>query len=182
MDEMVSAILAHYDAAEESVRNQGREWYPAAAIVAEDMARATGYSAARCAAVISHLSPRTKWADNIHRAWLVLTTGTCPGLTRNRDGAVRALSAEGGHFDLLDTFGQGAHKTRAFFANIVGSHQLVTVDTWAARAAGVPDANLSNATTYALVSDAYREAAHQRGETARDMQAIVWCQVRGSAH
>jgi hypothetical protein len=88
-------------------------------------------------------------------------------------------------------------KVRAFYANITGNLSAVTVDTWAARVAEGdwrpnPMAHLRahapyaatdapQGRRYALIADAYREAAALLGHAPRDVQAAVWVHVRQSA-
>lgn len=70
-------------------------------------------------------------------------------------------------------------KVRRFYLNITGDHSVVTVDVWAARAAGV-DGKLTGA-RYLAVERAYQNAARIVGMTPRDLQAAVWVHTRGSA-
>lgn len=183
---MTTCILALYDAASETQRLQGMEWYPKAARVAESIAATHNITVKQAAAIIAHLSPRTAWALNVKRAWEVAGTGTTSGLSRSVAKAAEAREAS----VPLATFSKTSYKTRSFFSNIVGSSDVyagdggtycVTVDIWAARAAGVPDADLSNFTTYFSIEDAYILAAKARGIRPCQMQAITWVVVRGSA-
>lgn len=173
---MVANILDTFDGSSVEDTIAGLAWYPAARAIAEDIADATGVTVVQAVGIIAHLSPRTRWVDNVHRAWLIATTGTCPGLTRNRDKAVQASVTD----DPYLTFGEGAHKTKAFFANICGDTGRVCVDTWAARVAGVEGQDLSSRAVYLAIQDAYVAAAYARGINPREMQAITWCAIRGT--
>lgn len=76
----------------------------------------------------------------------------------------------------------GGPKVRAFFANITGDHDAVTVDVWAARAAeGRDNPNGPTGGRYAAIADAYRLAAASRGVSPRECQAAIWVHVRGAA-
>lgn len=173
-DAMVSAILSHFDNATPAQMEAGAQWYLRANEIARDIADETDLPVPRAAAIIAHLSPRCSWRDNVRRAWQLACEGTTDGLSRSVDNARAALAGD-------IAFGQSAHKTAAFYGNILGQDYRVTVDTWAARVAGVPDADLSNAKTYAAVESAYCEAAMLRAVSPSTMQAVTWCVVRGSA-
>ncbi len=67
----------------------------------------------------------------------------------------------------------------------MGDVEAVTVDRWAARAALDVDDDtarrlLNRAAGYETIAAMYREAARVVGIAPRELQAIVWCQVRGS--
>jgi hypothetical protein len=70
-------------------------------------------------------------------------------------------------------------KVRAFFANIMGDVDAVTVDTWAARAAeGRRNDNAPVRRRYRLLAESYRRAGERRGMHPRDTQAAVWTAYR----
>lgn len=176
-DEMTANIVVHYHAATAIQHAHGREWYAKANRVARSIAASNGITTAQAAAILAHLSPRTKWADNVDRAWTLAETGACKGLTRS---VAKAAAVRNGA-PIVDTFGKSAWKTRAFFANIMGELSWVTVDIWAARAAGAADADLSNQLAYGNIAAAYVRAAEICNIEPAIMQATVWCVVRGSS-
>lgn len=178
--------------ADASTMARGAAWYPDAFREASAMSAASGYGVETCAAVISHLSPQTRWEDNVRNAWHTLTNdeGTRPAGCLG-DCHARALAAL--HVDNpLDTFGKRAHKTRAFARAILGDMDAVVIDTWAVRAAladgrGFRDGTvddmgkiLSRVGVYGQVADAYRTAARKVSLPPTALQAIVWGVIRGS--
>jgi hypothetical protein len=75
-------------------------------------------------------------------------------------------------------------KVRAFYANIMGDTDAVTVDVWAARVATgltgkAAERAIGTAKRYADVADAYRHAARILGVTPREVQAATWVAARG---
>lgn len=98
------------------------------------------------------------------------------GLPDNRQKAWRIAHGEDPNVVLRGP------KVRAFFANITGDHDSVTVDVWAARAA--EDTRIDNSPSgarYAAIARAYQLAAVKRGVSPREMQAAVWVHIRGAA-
>lgn len=198
-------LRAHYLRAPEEVRAAGRAWYPharrCARMLAAEAPPGTGESAV--AAVIATLSPRLRWGHNIaDAAAMVRAAG------RMRGDALGELGTHGAAYaaaryafpdrirlaaDILAApVARGARrraveralrgpKVRAFCAAIMGDGESVTLDVWAARAARGDWSWADNLTERRrrILTDAYRRAASMVGETPRDLQAIVWLQVRG---
>lgn len=174
-------ILAAYDASTADDLAQGMQWYGLANAMAESLA-SDDYHLEQCAGVIAAMSPMMNWAANIrvaralierHRGGDVKPTAGY-GLTRNVDKAWRILEGE----DPMSVL--SGQKVRAFYANILGDPDAVTVDRWAARIARADysDKGLVTKSQYNAIADAYREAATERGIVARDIQAAVWTYAR----
>jgi hypothetical protein len=179
-------LVAIYDAAPESTRRAGRGWYPAAYREAAAMMPA---DPARAAAVIAALSPQVTWRANLRAARAILRDpyraygegGGIPGYAANlKKAAAIAAGAPYGRGP-GDGFGGPAPKVRAFHAAICGDLDSVTLDVWAMRAAGLGNGRAPAGRQYAAGASAYRAAARRVGIPARDLQAIVWIQVRGYA-
>lgn len=174
-------ILAAYDAAAEQHRREGEDWYESARMTARAIAETHGLSERHVAGIVAALSPRVAWSSNIAGARRIaeaiarrrpepVVAGT---LSNRRKAWAIARGAE------PEAVLSGP-KVRAFFANLLGDDDAVTVDVWAARAAE----GISREPTparYALIADAYRDAARLRGVSPRVMQATVWVAVRGGA-
>jgi len=185
---MISRIVACYRSADLTQVIAGRNWYPTVKKIAEHIH--PSYIAG--AGVIAALSPRVKWDENIKAAVTVcqvaLSGSEIPpdviGMCRNRDKAWKIARGEYKYspLELLNS-SNGAYKVNAFFANIIGDTQLVTVDVWAARVA-IPEFDEESVrhNRYLMVQDAYQKAAKRIGDiTPRDLQAVCWVNVRGSA-
>lgn len=158
----------------------GLAWYDRARREAERMSDAYGLSVAHCAGVVAALSPRCQWASNIRSAERMIgaaaageTEPRVNGTLANRAKAWRIACGED-----PDTVLSGP-KVRAFFANIMGDVDAVTVDAWAARAAeGWDNPNAPVRRRYELCAEAFRRAAHRRDMHPRDAQAAVWTVYR----
>lgn len=173
VDGWLSAATAH-DLA------MGISWYDRAQMMAEEMAEESGLSIRACAGVIAALSPRQQWATNIAQArQLVMAAAAgeseppAVGTMANRRKAWRIANGEDPSTVL------GGSKVRAFFANIMGDTESVTVDAWAARAAeGRDNPNAPVRRRYELLAESFRRVAERRGMTPRDVQAAVWTVYR----
>ena len=170
----VPGLLALYASADEPTRAAGRDWYPEQWRCCRRAARAHGVTPHRVAAILAACSPRVHFA----RAWL-LTEAACAGYSvahfrHCQDKVARVLAGERPLRVLAGP------KVRAFYRNIVGDAHAVTVDVWAARAAGVDPPGTR--AQYAEIEAMYATAARRVGEAPRDFQAIVWCQLRGKVN
>jgi hypothetical protein len=134
--------------------------------------------------VIAALSPRVQWSTNLSAAAAIIGAAQrkesepiVAGLPDNRAKAWRIANGEDPSLVL------SGPKVTAFFANITGDHNAVTVDVWAARAAeGESNKNAPTGKRYERIADAYREAAAAaRNVSPRTMQAAVWTHIRGAA-
>jgi hypothetical protein len=176
----VARIMRAWNESDDTARTAGAQWYRTARIHADTLAESSGLDVDVTAAVISHLSPRTKWARNVAYAYAVVATGTRPNGCK-RDNFARAMVALESDTP-SDTFGPDAHKTRAFCANILGDTEAVTVDVWAYRLAIGTDENLDNnmkrVGVYAAIAHCYRLAAKRAGVAPAVMQATTWITAR----
>jgi hypothetical protein len=137
----------------------------------------------RARGIVAALSPRVRWSVNLVWSRVLIDAyrsgADVPRVstTRNRDLAWRIASGER-PLDVL-----GGQKVRAFYRNLSGNTRAVTVDVWAARAAGfdMPDSKSLTRHQYAEISAAYRRAARLTGIEPAELQAAIWIQVRGKA-
>lgn len=166
-------MLARYDRATADERLAGRQWYPRARQYAEAIAGAADITDARAAALLAAVSPRVPWGRAV-----TLAFNAAHGLPVGHFRAVRHKVDRlmSGH-PIPDVLGTSP-KCLAFAQNIIGMTDPVTVDVHMWRAAGIAP----SPGRYERVADAVRDAAAMVGETARDMQAIVWIVERGGAH
>lgn len=171
---MVRRLLALYADTPENVRAAGREWYREGAATVAAIGGELEHE--RAAAIVAALSPRVRWRTNVRMAARIIAGAEVGGLPRNiakaeaiRDGAEPETA-----------LGARAFKVRAFWRNLAGDGDAVTVDVWAQRAATGrrDDAPPGTARQYDAIADAYRAAARIVGERPCDFQAIIWLSVR----
>lgn len=159
---------------------QGLRWYADAHTTAAQLAAQYNLSIESVAGIIAALSPRITWEENVKGASHLLRTGsdrTVAGLRANRQKAKRILRGESPSSVL------GGKKVTSFYRNILGDTNTVTVDTWAARAAGLTDerVKLDRKRRYEKIADAYRTLAEVEGLEPRQAQAIVWLAIRAAS-
>ena len=153
-------------------RRAARRWYSTAGRHADQIAHVLDVDREIGAGILSAFSVRTSWADNVRHAWTYATGGTPPGL-RQRVVMADAVLVRGP--DALR-----GPKTHAFARAIAGDVSAVVVDVWISRAAGL-DPNRLTAKQYAHVVADVEHLAPAYGESPRDLQALIWARVRGSA-
>lgn len=172
-------ILSVYRTASPEHVQAGLGWYDAASGECERVGAYHGVSLTHAVVACAHLSARVRWLDNIVLLDRLLSGQSKPrwALNRSWELALASLCAE----DPLDSFGTRARKTREFARAILGLRSAVVVDTWTARAAGIHEDSARTVAGYTAVADAFRRGARIAGLAPRDLQAICWVSVRGSA-
>jgi hypothetical protein len=159
----------------------GVEWYDRAGAHADSLAAASPFTFEQCAAVIAVLSPQTPWPANRATATLFVRWAaaghkrmpkTGSGFLANREKAWAILTTG----DLSYVRGP---KVSAFFANITGDLNAVTVDLWMMRLLD-PDWNerAPQGRAYERAADDIRFVASLVGKPPRDVQATVWTYIR----
>lgn len=173
---MRDRLVRVYEDATGSIRDAGRVWYPNAEGVIANLAAEFQLGRPTVAAVVAVLSPRQRWRKNVEAARAILDgepwrVGRV--LDANVDKAL-ALAAGAAPLDIVS-----GDKVTAFWANLNGSREAVTVDVWAQRAAlGYMHRWQPKHGRYARLARAYRAGAAIVGETPREFQSIVWQAIR----
>lgn len=179
--EMTRRVLSCWDAASPDDLASGLTWYDRAEAFAADLATDT-ITRDAAAGVIAALSPRCGWSVNLAGASRLCeafaTNQPIPvvaGTLSNREKAWRVLGSNSDPLEILS-----GPKVRAFYRNIVGDTDAVTVDVWTARAAEGPTCGprAPDGKRYRLIADAYRHAGTSVGHSPRDIQATVWTYSR----
>ena len=163
----------------------GIAWYDRA----QDTAQRIHPNALIGAGVLAALSPRTNWKHNklyAKRVCQYALNGSeyppaCSTFSR-LDKAWRITQ-------LIDPTAQqilavlNGPKTCRFFRNITGDERAVTIDVWSKRIAtgGRDDSAPKPGHDYDSLEQAYQIAAGRLGISPRDLQAALWCQVRGNS-
>lgn len=159
----------------------GKRWYPVALSIAKAL---TPDEPERGAAILAALSPRQSWHRTVENARLIIEAASLnqlpPDVTLGRNVDKAYNLALGNYSNPEEWLNQspGAFKVNRFYHNILGETQHVTVDTWAALAAGEPSPAISGS-RYLAIERAYQEVSRDYNMTPRDYQAAIWCQIRG---
>lgn len=171
-------LMSVYDNASTGAREDGAQWYDDAQSLCADLAAIAPYSTDQIATAIAAHSIRTQWVRNKAAAIAtVLYDEELPGIMARNNAWAREALSSANPFDILK-----GDKTNRFARNIAGDTNSVTVDVWAARAAGIPEKALSRKGVYEAVERCYQLSANRAGITPRDFQAIVWVAIRGRSH
>jgi hypothetical protein len=179
VEQVTKRILRTYAKASADDILAGKVWYCEAQDICDDLSALSDYTVDQVAAAMAQLSPRLRWSQNVDSIIMLVNKGSLPAYVMSgpANRARKALAAA----EPFDTFGKKALKTRSFARNITGDVHAVTVDVWAARVAGVDEAQLSLVGVYEAIAHCYRLAAKRAGIDPQQMQAITWIVVRGSA-
>lgn len=181
IDERVPGITKRISAtwakATRSDVEAGACWYLEAEGIIDRLSGQTGHSREKVAAVMAHLSSRTTWLRTVAGATSLLLTGQAPGcMGANVTRARTALESD----HPLGTL--NGPKTQRFARNMLGDHQVVTIDVWALRVAlGDPEADgtaLRVPGVYEAIEHCYQAAARRAGVTPATMQATTWIVAR----
>ncbi len=187
----VDALLGVYATADDYARSYGADWYGAANEIACQLGAEYGFTTAQAAGAIAAMSPRVSWPQNVRDADTLLAWAErardepdapyephwslpIQAFRVNIEKAIECLTAA----DPLTVL--NGPKQRAFYRNITGDNQCVTVDVWATRAA-TRGARDQPGSAYADIERAYQRAAKRVGVAPRDFQAAVWLALRGRA-
>ena len=137
-------------------------------------ARAAGVDELRAIDAAAALSPAGRWDSIVSRLlafYRAVQEGApppkMPTYGRNVRAAVAILRGRGA---------PSGPKVSRFARNLRGDPGCVTVDRWAARAAGLPESG--GARWYRSIEEAYRSAASVAGIPPSTFQAILWVALR----
>ena len=159
---------------------QGLQWYDDA--LQRTQAAAPLHTAEHAAGIVAALSPMTGWSTNLlnaeklaslHGAGEPMPTSGY-GFRRNTVKAWRILCGE---HPLVVLNGP---KVTAFYHNILGSDEHVTVDRWAIRIAYGDPAGPTTVgqREYDTIAAAFQAVADELGVPARHLQAATWVYYR----
>lgn len=163
---------------------EGCAWYPAAWRECRRMSRAYNVTPERVAAIVAILSPRARWAANLRAADMLLSDSDAirRGERKRLRRRYNVLPANVRRASVAYSAREysaivSGPKVSAFYRNITGDTDIVTVDTIMAKAAGL--GSVVSPKVRAAVVAACVSLADEYGLTPRDMQAAVWVAYRG---
>lgn len=163
---------ALYAQASPATVTAGLQWYPLAALVAEEVAQNLGVPDEHGAAIVSAFSPRMHWGRNVRLA-IAYSLGLPVATMRSHKASADRCRDSG-------LAGLNGPKVRAFALAIMGDRSSVTIDSIMTRAAGL-DRDAPTTRQRRELVRAIERVARKVGQSPRDCQAVVWCQYRGRA-
>ena len=171
-----------YREANVETRAAGRNWYREASRECIRMADDFAVPVTTVCGVVSALSPQTRWwvnlrgAERLLEAYAAGLDGPPAGVTLYNSNAEKAWKIATGQLPLVDAFKPNT-KTWAFYHNLRGDLDYITIDTWMLRALG--DARKAlHPSQYRKAASLIRQEALEFGELPAQFQAIVWLQVQ----
>lgn len=178
----VKNLKSLYSMATEGQIKQGLNWYPAAHATVEYIADGNKFPKETVCQVLSALSPRNRWHQNIKDTDTVLravTNGMTPediSVNTFNHNKRKAFQIAKGTLDIL----RSSRKTYSFVQNILHhSDKVVTVDVWHMRAYYLKDVEfrLTDSRYNKIESDTLK-LAKKLGYKGYELQAILWVVVK----
>lgn len=173
MSNVDNIIAVYHQAVAEDILD-GADWYHRARQECQELADRTGVSLEVAIAVVSVISPRMRWDENIQDAeGIIRGSKWSRAFRKNADKAREFVRT--GKVDLKGP------KVSSFYQNILDPNdpEVVVVDTWAWRIwANETRVKTIDPRLYWRVAADYREAASRIGITPSVLQAITWEYVR----
>lgn len=182
-----------YESATKREAVEGATWYWRAHQLAAELANEFDLTVQQSAAIISTLSPGTRWWQNVKDARAVIEAAaygrelpatttysaqaekawTIANLCPNCDNLSNEAMADA--VGAIDT----AKKTISFYWNILDPTipNVATIDRWMMRAMGI-DRDAPTSKQYDAIAWAFVATAKELSITAAELQAIVWLAVK----
>ncbi len=167
-----------YRSATPAQRIRGRQWYPAARQLMQELATRTGYTLEQAVAVLAITSPGAQLVSNLEWTTRALETraasvGRFPNVMRPKILAVLADPATAAEYVT-------GPKVGPFYRAILGDKDALVIDRWATAAANVFRSQELPEGSRRAIDTAYRSLARKLRRSVRDLQAQVWIAVRES--
>lgn len=165
---LLRRIEKAWNACNDSDKEIGMVWYPKAFETASRIADNYNLPVDSVIAVIANTSPKIHWKRNITVTEILCAGGNPSGVfSTSIRKAIAALNSD----NPVETV--SGPKTKAFFQNIMGNSEPVTIDTWMLKVIGLTAADLNNS-TYPIIADAFRTYARRLALPPSALQAILW--------
>jgi len=177
------SILQVYLSATDEQREQGHAWYETARTEAKRLAKQYGVSYRCAAGIIAALSPRQRWHTNKADAQAVLRAASSGSRIKPKVSAYGANLNKAWRIAKGEAPSEvlGGPKVNAFYRNICGDYNGVTVDVWAARVAEPYNHKFAGkADHYSVIAEAYRVVADMLDTWPAFVQAVCWVTMRKS--
>ena len=185
----VKNIQAIFQLATTAERFDGAAWYPVAHSIALDLADRYEITECQAIGVIAALSPRNKWARNVHDAEALIAAYVAAGAEQaqlvkvctfgaNKAKAVRILQTVDPTADEVRAILSGP-KLKEFFSCILGQRSEVCIDghaycIWNGGRTSLKDVPAIGVKLRREIKADYVTAAEALGVTPAAVQAITW--------
>ncbi len=154
-------------------------WYATYSKLILDYAAPTSLTPQQAVAIFAVLSPRLRIALN-WKMYCAVLDGTDVWTLPVFDSCKHKLAGILGCPDDIFSYLTGV-KVNAFYWNLMGDENMVTVDTWAIACmlgGRLPEDASFSGTWYVYIADRYRDAALLLGIAPRRVQELCWMQFR----
>lgn len=180
---MAANVRAFYSRASDSQIAEGMGWYR---FWAKRIARLDSENPARAMAIFAILSPLNPLDRNWELTQLVYSTNGQLSSGYFKKQLAKARAIHNGEMPAIESsVSKSPVKTVAFFRNLMGDENAVTIDSWMLSAVfnykfkkGDKFPSMSSVRNYNAIAEAVRIVAAELDIAPRELQAIVWIVVR----
>ena len=186
MQNLVNNIISIHKLATPDEVKHGMTWYHQALCECTKISKRQDIPLHIVVGVVAALSPNNKWDRNLSNAESLIAAYLAGDHMESVKVSTYHKMKEKawGILDMIPTYGEtkvllNGQKIVCFFENIMGENTC-TIDGHARNIAYLERIGLTDDKTnigkkeYAILQDAYRQAAHDCGIKAYEMQAITW--------
>lgn len=162
-------------------RHDGKIWYTKLNRFCRDLGEKYHQPTWKVAAIMSILSPRTSFQNNVHDTEQLLKHGETAYLKSPlfRNKAVKALNTTN-YNEVAALFKEATgRKTLSFWENLMLVGNRATIDVHMIRHLGI-EGSLTQK-KYREAEKAIQDYAKDIGMKTYDLQAVLWCTVRGES-
>jgi hypothetical protein len=153
---------------------RGKNWYHKSSSQIADYADRRGYDKDTVCAILAITSPRVAVTRNVRIAMKYMS-----GRNDWNDGVMGSIRK--GVTNYEDGKGINGPKTSAFYANLMGCGDSICLDSWMARAFGVPIGKVTQVAVSKPIKARIRFAANKLGWSNAETQAAIWTAIMAEA-
>lgn len=166
-----------WDQSSRATRRRGRRWYGTAREILRELAEEYGYGLEQAVAVLAITSPGCHLKTNLDWTRQTLSTDGAAKVGRFPNAMAPKIRGVLASREAAHEFVTGP-KVGPFHRAILGDTDALVIDRWAAAATN-PERRIDfTAEERRAIDSAYRALAKTKRMNVRDMQAIIWIQVR----
>lgn len=171
-------LVETYQKTTEVQKVRGEFWYSQARLSCISLAVKYNLCSEKVISVVSHLSPRVRWEQNLKDAELVIQSFNLGKPIESIRARAYKRNVAKAYQVLMGSSPAFGQKTQSFYNCIADPKSNdVCIDVWAARAVGYKSARIKPA-DYKEIQKQYWRASDKLGLQPCSLQATIWLDIR----